>query len=83
MKLLSLVVAVVAATMLTGFRVAPKTYDQGYSDGYAIGYRTTCSVGATRLNGDWDSPSYKRGYVHGLRAGVRACLGGRRYGRRY
>ena len=67
----------VKLTTLTGFRVAPKTFSQGYRDGYNVGYRTTCGR-STYLNGDWDSHAYKKGYRKGLRAGVRDCLRGHR-----
>ncbi|MGI9522713.1 MAG: hypothetical protein ACR2PG_13805 [Hyphomicrobiaceae bacterium] len=81
---MSLFAAFIAVTFLTGFRVAPKTYNQGYADGYAIGYNVTCAIRAVYLNGDWDSPDYKSGYVAGLRAGVRAChRGPRRQNNRY
>ena len=85
MRCVPIIVAIVALTALTGFRVAPKTYSQGYSDGYAIGYNTTCQTRATYLNGDWDSYPYVRGYQKGLRDGVRACERGyppRSYARR-
>jgi hypothetical protein len=78
MKYLSLLVGAVAITALAGFGTTPKTFDQGYSDGYAVGYNTTCQVRGTYLNGDWDSRPYRHGYRSGLRAGVRACLHGGR-----
>ena len=77
MRRAPLIVVLLALTTLTGFRVAPKTYSQGYGDGYAVGYNTTCGRG-TYLNGDWDSHAYKRGYRNGLRVGVRDCIAGRR-----
>ena len=78
MRFPPLLVGVVAITSLTGFGATPKTFNQGYSDGYAVGYNTTCRARGTYLNGDWDSPPYRNGYRNGLRAGVRACLRGGR-----
>ena len=77
MRCVPLIVALVALTTLAGFRVAPKTFSQGYRDGYNVGYRTTCGR-STYLNGDWDSHAYKKGYRNGLRVGVRDCLRGHR-----
>jgi hypothetical protein len=82
----SLAVAALAIFFLTGFGAKPKTFRQGYGDGYAVGYNTTCKVRGTHFYGDWDSGAYKRGYAAGLRAGVRACFRGapeREYIRRY
>jgi hypothetical protein len=75
-KYISFAVAAVSLVLLTGFGTRPKTFDQGYGDGYAVGYNTTCRVRATRFYGDWDSPAYKDGYPAGLRAGVRGCFRG-------
>ena len=79
-RTISVAVAVLAAISLTGFGTKPKTFDQGYGDGYAVGYNTTCKVRATHFYGDWDSRAYQNGYASGLRAGVRACFrdGGKR-----
>lgn len=71
-----IITAIVSLLLLTGFGTAPKSFDQGYGDGYAVGYNTTCRVRGTYLNADWDSPAYRDGYATGLRAGVRACLRG-------
>jgi hypothetical protein len=38
MRFAPLLVGVVAITSLTGFGTTPKTFNQGYSDGYAVGY---------------------------------------------
>ena len=74
MRSLPLCFAMLALFALTGFRASPKTFDQGFDDGYAVGYNTTCQVRGTHFHGDWDSPAYKRGYRIGLRAGVQDCL---------
>lgn len=46
----------------------------GRSDGYAVGYNTTCEIRATLVEGDWDDPDYSRGYNEGYAEGARACL---------
>jgi len=49
-------------------------YDAGYSDGYAVGYNTTCQIRATMIEGDWGNADYSRGYADGNDAGSAACL---------
>ena len=78
MRFTPLRVGVVAITSLTGFGTTPKTCNQGYSDGYTVGYNTTCQVRGTSLDGDWDSTPSRKGSRNGLRAGVRACRHGGR-----
>ena len=48
-------------------------YDSGYSDGYAVGYNTTCQIGVTLIEGDWSSDGYSEGYSVGVIAGINAC----------
>jgi len=48
-------------------------YQRGLSDGYAVGYNTTCKIRATLIAGVWDNAHYSRGYADGNAAGVAAC----------
>lgn len=48
-------------------------FDAGYDDGFATGYNTACEIRATMIEGDWDSPTYSRGYTQGNAAGVIEC----------
>lgn len=48
-------------------------YDSGYSDGYAVGYNTTCEIRATIIEGDWSNEDYSRGYADGQTDGTIAC----------
>jgi hypothetical protein len=48
-------------------------FDVGYDDGFATGYNTACEIRATLIEGDWDSPTYSRGYNEGNAAGVIVC----------
>jgi hypothetical protein len=66
--------AFIATVILGGCGEAPKTYGQGYSDGYAVGYNTACKIRTTMIYGDWDSKEYSRGYADGNTAGTLACL---------
>ena len=52
---------------------ADARYDTGYSDGYAVGYNTTCQIRATLIEGDWGDKNYSRGYADGVTAGTAAC----------
>jgi hypothetical protein len=47
--------------------------DIGYSDGYAVGYNTTCEIRATLVEGDWRNKSYSQGYDRGYIDGANAC----------
>ena len=47
--------------------------DVGYSDGYAVGYNTTCKIRETLIEGDWNSEAYTRGYNAGYAAGAADC----------
>lgn len=48
-------------------------YDRGHSDGFAVGYNTTCEIRATLVEGDWSNEDYSRGYADGQTAGTIAC----------
>lgn len=50
-----------------------EAYDRGYSDGYAVGYNTTCEIRATMIEGDWSDEDYSRGYAEGQTEGTIAC----------
>ena len=47
--------------------------DVGYSDGYAVGYNTTCNIRATLIEGKWDNSDYSEAYYAGYEDGERAC----------
>ncbi len=51
--------------------------DVGYSDGYAVGYNTTCQIRVTLIEGDWDNQSYAKGYNRGYIDGANACRASR------
>jgi len=53
-------------------------YRVGYSDGYAVGYNTTCKIRTTLIEGDWGSNAYTRGYNIGYTDGSAVCLAKRR-----
>lgn len=53
--------------------VDEEAYDRGYSDGYAVGYNTTCEIRATMIEGDWSDEDYSRGYAEGQTEGTIAC----------
>lgn len=71
MRRLSLVTISLALTACGG--VDEEAYDSGYSDGYAVGYNTTCEIRATIIEGDWSDEDYSRGYADGQTAGTIAC----------
>jgi hypothetical protein len=48
--------------------------DEGYNDGFAVGYNTACQRRAGPLEGDWDNASYSEGYADGVTDGILACL---------
>lgn len=48
-------------------------HDRGYSDGYAVGYNTTCEIRATMISGDWETKGYQPGYDSGYQAGTEQC----------
>jgi len=48
-------------------------YDSGYSDGYAVGFNTTCEIRATLIEGDWDDEHYSSGYRDGYATGALDC----------
>jgi hypothetical protein len=56
------------------FPNADERYDSGYSDGYAVGFNTTCEIRATLIEGDWDNADYSRGYADGTADGSTECL---------
>ncbi len=47
--------------------------DVGYSDGYAVGYNTTCNIRATLIEGKWDNSDYSEAYYAGYKDGERDC----------
>lgn len=47
--------------------------DAGASDGYAVGYNTTCKIRATLIEGDWKDPDYTSGYYDGYADGAEDC----------
>jgi hypothetical protein len=59
--------------VLTGCADSERTYDAGYSDGYAVGYNTACEIGSTMIYGHFDSKEYSRGYAIGEYNGKTAC----------
>lgn len=62
------------AFIISGCGESPDTrYDSGYSDGYAVGFNTTCEIRATLIDGDWDDEHYSSGYRDGYAAGALDC----------
>lgn len=53
-------------------------YDEGRSDGYAVGYNTTCQIRTTLIAGEWDNEEYSRGYRDGYAVGALDCTNSRR-----
>jgi len=47
--------------------------DVGYSDGYAVGYNTTCNIRATLVEGKWNDKKYMEAYNDGYADGAAAC----------
>ena len=47
--------------------------DVGYSDGYAVGYNTSCNIRATLVEGKWDNKKYMEAYNDGYADGERDC----------
>ena len=47
--------------------------DVGYSDGYAVGYNTTCEIRATLVEGNWDNQDYMEAYSDGYADGAADC----------
>ena len=47
--------------------------DAGYSDGFAVGYNTTCEIKATLIEGNWDNEEYSEAYEVGYADGAIAC----------
>lgn len=47
--------------------------DVGYSDGYAVGYNTTCEIRATLVEGNWDNQEYMEAYNVGYADGAAHC----------
>lgn len=39
-----------------------RSRDIGYSDGYAVGFNTTCEIRKTLIDGDFDNPDYANAY---------------------
>ena len=62
-----------AALAAAGCEDKAAEHDTGYSDGYAVGYNTTCRIRKTLINGNWSSESYSKGYAAGMIAGINAC----------
>ena len=68
------VIAAVLFTLLSASADPDERYDAGYSDGYAVGFNTTCEIRATLIEGDWDNKDCSRGNAVGNDAGSIACL---------
>jgi hypothetical protein len=66
-------ISILAITLLVTACSIEDKYDTGYSDGYASGYNTTCKIRATLIDGDFDNPSYKKGYDTGYKKGSQDC----------
>ena len=47
--------------------------DSGYSDGYAVGYNTTCKIRVTLVEGNWDNQEYMEAYNDGYADGAADC----------
>ena len=47
--------------------------DVGASDGYAVGYNTTCKIRATLVDGDFKNKDYAQAYEEGYEEGAAAC----------
>ncbi|OYW53040.1 MAG: hypothetical protein B7Y80_18965 [Hyphomicrobium sp. 32-62-53] len=70
---------VIVALALAGCDRKPKLgYDNGRSDGYAVGYNTTCQIRTTLIAGEWDNEEYSRGYRDGYAAGALDCTNSKR-----
>lgn len=52
---------------------ASRTYDDGLSDGYAVGYNTECKIRATLVYGAWENEDYTNGYNDGYLDGAADC----------
>jgi len=57
-------------------------YYMGYSDGYAVGYNTTCEIRRTLVERDFGNEDYARGYADGQSDGSIACNTDKKAGRR-
>jgi hypothetical protein len=68
-----MIVYVLPALLLVGCKDAQERYDTGRSDGYAVGYNTTCQIRTTLIEGDWSDADYSRGYRDGYSAGAFDC----------
>lgn len=55
--------------------------DEGYEDGYAVGYNTACEIRTTMIHGAFDNTEYAKGYAAGVTDGVKACNSDRAAGR--
>ncbi len=66
--MLLLILIIIAVLFLSEYDDPKERYDVGYSDGYAVGYNTTCQIRATLVYGDFDNADYARGYADGQTA---------------
>jgi hypothetical protein len=67
-----IIILAILALILSGCDSTDWT-DVGYSDGYAVGYNTTCNIRATLIEGKWDNSDYSEAYYAGYEDGERAC----------
>ena len=65
--------AVTIVLVLSGCDDSDERYSAGHSDGYAVGYNTTCENRVTLIGGDFDNADYARGYAAGVTDGTLAC----------
>jgi len=63
----------ICVCMLTSCSDSTDWNDVGYSDGYAVGYNTTCKIRATLVEGKWDNKTYVNAYNTGYIDGTAAC----------
>jgi hypothetical protein len=78
----TLLAVLAAFLILSGCDDPDERYDVGYSDGYAVGYNTTCEIRRTLVEGDFGNEDYARGYADGQSDGSIACNSDKRAGRR-
>ena len=67
-----IIILAILALILSGCDSTDWT-DVGYSDGYAVGYNTTCNIRATLIEGKWDNSDYSEAYYAGYEDGEKDC----------
>lgn len=67
------IVLIILSLVLISCADPEERLDVGASDGYAVGFNSTCKIRSTLIDGDFDNKDYKRGYESGYREGVIAC----------